>query len=52
MSAVARTLGVSRSKLHERVSGSAKPRRSCHKAQDAAVLARITALMAERPSCG
>ncbi len=52
MKAVAETLGVSRSNLHERVNGSAKPRRSYHKAQDAAVLPRIKALVAKRPTYG
>jgi len=52
MKAVATTLGVSRSNLHDRVNGSAKPRRSYHKAQDAAVLPRIQALVARRPTYG
>lgn len=52
MSAVAKTLGVSRSNLHERRTDSAKPRRSYHKAQDAALLPRITALVRERPTYG
>lgn len=52
MKAVARTMAVSRSNLHERLHGSAKPRRSYHKAQDAAVLPRIQRLMAKRPTYG
>jgi len=49
---VAETLGVSRSNLHARLNGSAKPRRRYHKAQDAAVLPLITALVAARPTYG
>jgi transposase InsO family protein len=52
MSAVAETLGVSRSNLHDRLSGRTKPRRRYHKAQDAAVLPLITALVAARPTYG
>ena len=52
MSAVAATLGVSRSNLHGRLTGSAKPRRRYHKAQDAAVVPLITALVAARPTYG
>lgn len=52
MKAVAETLGVSRSNLHDRLNGSAKPRRSYHKAQDAAVLPRIERLVAKRPTYG
>ena len=52
MKAVAQTLGVSRSNLHERGNGRAKPRRSYHKAQDAAVAPRIERLVAERPTYG
>ena len=52
MKAVATTLGVSRSNLHERLNGSAKPRRGYHKAQDAAVLPRIKRLVAKRPTYG
>ena len=52
MKAVADTLGVSRSNLQSRLNGSAKPRRSYHKAQDAAVLPRIQALVAKRPTYG
>ena len=47
-----RSLGVSRSNLHARVTGSAKPRRRYHKAQDAAVVPLITALVAARPTYG
>lgn len=42
MKAVAETPGVSRSNLHACLKGSVKPRRRCHKAQDAAA----------RPTCG
>ena len=52
MMAVAKTLGVSRSNLHDRVNGSAKQRRGYHKAQDAVVLPRIQALAAKRPTYG
>ena len=52
MKTVAGVLGVSRSNLHERLHGSAKPRRSYHKAQDAAVLPRIERLVAKRPTYG
>lgn len=52
MKVVAETLGVSRSNLHARLVGSAKPRRRYHKAQDAAVLPLITALVAARPTYG
>jgi transposase InsO family protein len=52
MKAVAETLGVSRSNLHDRQNGGTKPRRSYHKAQDAAVLPRIERLVAERPTYG
>jgi hypothetical protein len=49
---VAETLGVSRSNLNARLSGSAKPRRRYHKAQDAAVLPLIERLVAKRPTYG
>ncbi len=52
MKVVAETLGVSRSNLHARLNGSAKPRRRYHKAQDAAVLPLITTLVAARPTYG
>jgi len=52
MKAIAATLGVSRSNLAERLKGNAKPRRSYHKAQDAALLLRIKALVAKRPTYG
>jgi transposase InsO family protein len=52
MSVVAETLGVSRSNLHDRLKASAKPRRRYYKAQDAAVVPLITALVAARPTCG
>ena len=52
MKVVAETLGVSRSNLHARMNGSAKPRRRYQKAQDAAVLPLIEALVAARPTYG
>ena len=52
MKAVAETLGVSRSNLNARLNGSAKPRRRYHKAQDAAVLPLISALVAARSTYG
>ncbi len=52
MTTVADVLGVSRSNLHDRLNGSAKPRRGYHKAQDAAVLPRIERLVAKRPTYG
>ncbi|MDO6732600.1 IS3 family transposase [Marinovum sp. 2_MG-2023] len=52
MKVVAETLGVSRSNLHERLNGRAKPCRGYHKAQDAAVLPRIERLVAKRPTYG
>ncbi len=52
MKVVAETLRVSRSNLHQRVNGSAKPRRSYYKVQDAVVLPRIKTLVAKRPSYG
>ena len=52
MSVVAATLGVSRSNLHARLTGSAKPRRRYLKAQDVAVVPLITALVAARPTYG
>jgi putative transposase len=52
MSAVANTLGVSRSNLHDRLRGRTGPRRRYHKAGDAVLLPLITALVAARPSYG
>ena len=52
MKAAAPTMGVSRSNLHDRLNGGAQPRRGDHKAQDAAVLPRIQALVAKRPTYG
>ncbi len=52
MKAVADVLGVSRSNLHDRLKGTTKPRRRYHKAQDAAVLPLITALVTTRPTYG
>ena len=42
-------IGVSRSNLHDRVRGRTQPRRSYHKAEDAAVLPRIQKLVAKAP---
>ncbi|WP_374299840.1 IS3 family transposase, partial [Paracoccus sp. (in: a-proteobacteria)] len=50
--AVAETLGVSRSNLIDRLQGKAKPRRRYHKAQDAALVPLIIALVAARPTYG
>jgi putative transposase len=50
--AVAETLGVARSNLIDRLQGKAKPRRRYHKAQDAALVPLITALVAARPTYG
>lgn len=50
--AVARTLGVSRSNLHDRLNGGTKPRRRYHKAQDAALLPLIEQLVGQRPTYG
>jgi len=52
MGVVAETLGVSRSNRHNRLKGSAKPRRRYHKAQDAAMMPLITARVAARPTYG
>jgi transposase InsO family protein len=52
MRTVAEVLGVSRSNLHDRLKGTTKPRRRCHKAQDAALLPLITALLTARPTYG
>lgn len=52
MKAIAKTLGVSRSNLIERLNGRAKPRRRYHKAQDAAVVPLIRDLTTKRPTYG
>ena len=52
MKAVAETLDVARSNLIERLAGRTKPRRRYHKAQDAAVVVLITALVGARPTYG
>ena len=52
MKAVAETLGVARSNLIDRLKGRTKPRRRYQKAQDAAVVPRITALVSARPTYG
>ncbi len=52
MKAVAETLGVARSNLIDRLASRTKPRRRYQKAQDAAVVPLITALVAARPTYG
>lgn len=52
MKVVAETLGVARSNLIERLSVRTKPRRRCHKAQDAAVVPLIATLVAKRSTYG
>lgn len=52
MSVVARTLGVSRSQLHARLTGCAEPRRRYHKADDATLVPLIMALVTTRPTYG
>ena len=52
MRTIARTLGVSRSNLTDRLNGEAKPRRRYHKAQDAAVIPLIRELVSKRPTYG
>lgn len=52
MKSIARTLGVSRSNLIERLHGEAKPRRRYQKAQDAAVVPLIRDLVSKRPTYG
>jgi transposase InsO family protein len=50
--AVAEALGVSRSNLIDRLNGATKPRRRYNKAQDAAVVPSIMAIVAARPTYG
>lgn len=52
MKAVAEALGVARSNLIDRLQGKTKPRRSYQKAQDAALVPLITALVSARPTYG
>ena len=52
MKVVAETLGVARSNLIDRLKGRTKPRRRYQKAQDAAVVPRIAALVSARPTYG
>ena len=52
MTAVAQTLGVSRSNLHGRQSGRTEPCRSYYRARAAALLPRVGRLVAERPIYG
>src|SRR5471030_1813413 len=49
---VAEVLGVSRSQLTERLKGSAKPRSSYFKTEDAELLAPLRSLVDERPTYG
>ena len=50
MTTIARTLGVARSTLTDRLAGRTRPRRRYHKAQDAGLEPILTALVAERPT--
>ena len=52
MSAVARTLGVSRSNLIERASTPSKPRGSYRKPDDVALLAELRPIIDQRPTYG
>ncbi|MFT4794846.1 MAG: hypothetical protein ACJAVR_000847 [Paracoccaceae bacterium] len=52
MTVVASILGVSRSNLHARLTGGAKPRGHYRKAQDVAVLPLIPKLAPARPTYG
>jgi putative transposase len=52
MKAIAEVLGVARSNLHDRLKGTTKSRRRYHKAQDAALLPLIMALVTARPTYG
>lgn len=52
MTAVAETLGVARSHLHERVHRAAKPRGTYRKADDDTLLPLIRRLVGERPTYG
>jgi putative transposase len=49
---VADTLGVSRSQLHERLNGEAKPRARYRKAEDPEILSEIRTLTDGRPTYG
>ena len=52
MSAIARTLGVSRSNLIERASKPSKPRGPYRKADDVALLAELRPIIDQRPTYG
>jgi len=52
MSAIARTLGVSRSNLTERASTPSKPRGLYRKADDMALLAELRPIIDQRPTYG
>ena len=52
MKAVAKTLGVARSNLIDRLQGRSRPRRGYHKAEDADLMPQIMALVAARPTYG
>jgi hypothetical protein len=49
---LAETPGAARSNLIDRLNGRTKPRRRYHKAQDAALVPLIMALVAVRPTYG
>lgn len=52
MSAIARTLGVSRSNLIDRTNKSAKPRGSYRKSEDVALLVELRPIIDQRPTYG
>lgn len=52
MKAVAKTLGVARSNLIDRLQGRSRPRRGYHKAEDADLVPQIMVLVAARPTYG
>ena len=52
MKSVAKALGVSRSQLSERLKGTARPRSSYGKAEDADLLSPLRSLVDERPTYG
>lgn len=52
MRTVADVIRASRSNLHNRLNGSAKPRLGYHKARDVTILLRLPKLVAKRPNYG
>lgn len=52
MSAIARTLGISRSNLIARTNKPSKPRGSYHKPEDVALLAELRPMIDQRPTYG